>query len=128
MTPEELCYLDLLDVGRRIRAREISSAEVTRSSLERIARLDPILKSYAVVTPELALAQAAQMDQELARGLARGPLHGVPLAVKDLCRTKGIVTAAGMSIYKDYVPDRGRNGCDQTQGGRRGPARQTAND
>jgi amidase len=103
---EELCYLDLVDVGRRIRARELSSVDVTRAQLERIARLEPRLKSYATPTPEIALAQAAHADEEIARGLDRGPLHGVPIAVKDLYRTQGIVTAVGMSIYKDYVPDR----------------------
>lgn len=106
MTHEALCYLDLLDVGRRIRARELSSVEVTRAMLDRIAQLDGRLKSYAAVTRDLALAQAQAADREIARGVSRGPLHGVPLAVKDLCRTRGVVTAAGMPIYKDYVPDR----------------------
>lgn len=106
MTQEDLCYLDLTEVGRRIRARELSSVDVTRAMLDRIAQLDGQLKSYATVTPELALEQAAEADREIARGVNRGPLHGVPVAVKDLCRTKGVVTAVGMSIYKDYVPDR----------------------
>lgn len=106
MTQQELCYLDLIEVGRRIRAREPSSVEITRAMLDRIAQLDLRLKSYATVTPELALAQATQADNEIARGTNRGPLHGVPVAVKDLCCTKGVVTAVGMSIYKDYVPER----------------------
>lgn len=106
MAGEELCYLDLVDIGRRIRARELSSVEVTRAQLERIARLEPRLKSYATLTPEIALAQAVRADEEIARGVDRGALHGVPIAVKDLYRTQGIVTAVGMSIYKDYVPDR----------------------
>ncbi len=106
MTYDELCYLDLIDVGRRILGRELSSVDVTRAMLDRIAKLDPQLKSYATLTPDLALAQAARADQEIARGEHRGPLHGVPVAVKDLCCTKGVVTAAGMTIYKDYVPDR----------------------
>jgi amidase len=104
MNEEELCYLNLVDVGRKIRARELTSSEVTRAILERIARLDARLKSYATVTPELALAQAAAVDREIARGVERGPLHGVPVAVKDLFHTKGVVTAAGTTIYKDYVP------------------------
>jgi amidase len=103
---EELCYLDLVDLGRHIRARELSSLEVTRAQLERIGRLEPRLKSYATVTAEIALTQAARADDEIARGVDRGPLHGVPIAVKDLYRTQGVVTAVGMSIYKDYVPDR----------------------
>ncbi|HEX7044599.1 MAG TPA: amidase [Burkholderiales bacterium] len=105
-TEEALCYLGLLDVGRRIRAGEFSSREITQALLERIARLEPQLKSYATVTPELALAQAEAADREIARGASRGPLHGVPIAVKDLCWTQGVVTAAGMSIYRDFVPER----------------------
>lgn len=106
MTREELCYDGLVEVGERIRARKLSSTEVTRALLERIERLEPQLKSYATVTADQALVQATQADREIARGESRGPLHGVPLAVKDLCRTKGVVTRVGMSIYKDHVPDR----------------------
>ncbi|MFL6651797.1 MAG: amidase [Sulfurifustaceae bacterium] len=106
MTQDELCYLGLVEVGQRIRARQLSSVAVTRAILERIARLDVRLKSYATVTAETALEQAAAADQEIARGVSRGPLHGVPVAVKDLCYTRGVVTAAGMPIYKDYVPER----------------------
>lgn len=106
MTREELCYLDLTQTSRRIAARELTSVEVTQALLDRIARFDGHLKSYATLTPELALAQATQADREIARGVRRGPLHGVPIAVKDLCRTEGVVTAVGMTIYKDYVPER----------------------
>jgi amidase len=79
--------------------------EVTQAVLARIERIDGRLKSYATLTMELALAQAAQTDAEIAHGAIRGPLHGVPIAVKDLCHTKGIPTAAGMTIYRDYRPD-----------------------
>ncbi|MBM3649936.1 MAG: amidase [Alphaproteobacteria bacterium] len=72
--------------------------------LDRIARLDPTLKSYATLTPERALADAARLDAEAAAGTARGPLHGVPIAVKDLCNTQGVPTAAGTSIHRDHVP------------------------
>ena len=106
MTSDELCYLDLVEAGRRIQASQLSSLEVTQAMLDRIASLDPRFKCYAKPTPELALAQARQADSEIARGTRRGPLHGVPIAVKDLCHTKGIVTAAGMPIHKDFRPDR----------------------
>src|SRR5215469_783567 len=106
MTSDELCYLDLVEVGRRVQARQLSSAEVTQAVLDRIARLDPRLKAYATLTPDLALAQAREADREISRGALRGPLHGVPIAVKDLCHTKGIPTAAGMPIHKEYRPDR----------------------
>jgi amidase len=106
MTSDELCYLDLVEVGRRIQARQLSSVEVTQAVLGRIAGLEPRFKCYATLTPEQALAQAREADGEIADGTHRGPLHGVPIAVKDLCHTKGIATAVGMPIHKDNRPDR----------------------
>jgi amidase len=106
MTPIDICYLGLVDVGQRIRAREFSSVEVTRAILERISRFDGQLRSYAIVTPELVLQAAAKADREIEGGTQRGLLHGVPVAVKDLCNTEGIVTAAGMAIYRNFVPER----------------------
>jgi amidase len=104
MQSDDLCLLDLVDVGRRIQGRQLSSVEVTQGVLDRIARLDGRLKSYATVTADQALVEAGQADVEIARGTIRGPLHGVPVAVKDLCHTKGISTAAGMAIYKEFKP------------------------
>jgi amidase len=106
MAADDLCYADLVEVGQRIQTRRLSSAEVTQAVLDRIARLDGHLKSYAILTADLGLAQAEQADAEIARGTIRGPLHGVPIAVKDLCHTKGIPTAAGVAIHKDYRPER----------------------
>ncbi len=105
MATEDLCLLDLVEVGRRVQAGKLSSVEVTRALLDRIARHDGRLKSYATLTADLALAQAKRADTEIARGEIRGPLHGVPIAVKDLCNTKDIPTSAGMPIYKNYRPD-----------------------
>jgi amidase len=99
-----LHYATLLEVAAAIRLRRVSPVELTRSMLDRIAKLDPALHSYATVTPELALAQAKAAEAEIAAGNHRGPLHGVPIAVKDLCYTAGIVTAAGMTIHGDHVP------------------------
>lgn len=97
-------YLELLDVGRQIQSRERSSLEVTQELLERIDRVDPALHSYATLMGEQALADARQADAEIARGQARGPLHGVPLAVKDLLWTAGVPSAHGMTIHKSYKP------------------------
>ena len=106
MTQDDLCYLDLIDIGRRIRSRQVSCVEVTQALLDRISQLDGQLRSYATITPQMALQRAEEIDLEIARGLDRGPLHGVPIAVKDLFYTKGIATAAGMTIYKNFVPER----------------------
>jgi amidase len=104
MASDDVCFLDLVEIGRRVQARQLSSVEVTQAVLDRIARLDARLKSYVTLTAELALTQAAHADTEIARGQIRGPLHGVPVAVKDLCHTKGIPTSAGMTIHNDYRP------------------------
>ena len=102
----ELWYWTLGELAARIRAREISPVEVTRAMLERIERLDPTLHSYATLLPNAALSEAERAESEIvARSNYRGPLHGVPIAVKDLCATKGVRTAAGTRVLADWVPD-----------------------
>jgi amidase len=100
----ELHYLELLELAESLRKREVSSVEATKAQLERIARFDPHLASYALVTFDEALASAAVADAEIAAGRYRGPLHGVPLGVKDLFYTKGIRTSGGMAIHRDFIP------------------------
>lgn len=102
----DLHYLSLDELARSLRARALSSVEATRAILARIERIDPALKSYAIVTRERALAAAAARDAEAAAGTFRGPLHGVPIAVKDLCDVAGVPTGAGMVIHRDTVPSR----------------------
>ncbi|MFA4085146.1 amidase [Mycobacteroides salmoniphilum] len=97
-------FASLLDISDALQARQFSSVELTHAMLDRIDRLQPSLHAYVTVTADLALAQAARADREIAQGVSRGPLHGVPLAVKDLCRTNGIATTAGMPIYAYYLP------------------------
>jgi len=100
----ELHYLSLDEVARRLKTRKVSSVEATGALLDRIGRIDPALKAYATVTPERALADARARDAETAAGKSRGVLHGVPIAVKDLCNTEGVPTAAGMAIHRTNVP------------------------
>jgi amidase len=100
----ELHYLELVDVGRRIQRKELSPVEVTQAQLDRIGKVDAALQSYVIVMAEQALADSRRAEAEIAKGEIRGPLHGVPIAVKDLCWTKGVATAAGMTLYKDFVP------------------------
>lgn len=102
---DDLARLELLEVGRRIQSRELTSVAVTEALLARIAAIDPALHSYATVTADLALSQARRADLEIAAGLARGPLHGVPIAVKDLLWTRGIPSGHGMTIHRDFRPD-----------------------
>ena len=102
--PSDLHYLSLDEVARRLKARKLSSVEMTGAMLDRIREIDPGLKSYATVTAGRALADAKRLDAETAAGSSRGPLHGVPIAVKDLCNTEGVATAAGMAIHRANVP------------------------
>ncbi len=97
-------YGGLLDVAQRLHRKEISPVELTEHMLKRISAKDKRLKSYATVTAELALKQAKKAEAEISRGRIKGPLHGVPIAVKDLCFTKGVATAAGMAIHKNFKP------------------------
>jgi len=100
----DLHYLSLDEVARRLKGRKLSSVEAAQAILDRIDKLDPGLKSYATVTPERALQDAVRLDAETAAGKSRGTLHGVPIAVKDLCNTAGVPTAAGMAIHRQHVP------------------------
>ncbi len=104
MAVKQVHFLELVEIGRRLRAKQISPVELTEAMLKRIARLDRKLHSYALVTADLARAQARKAEAEIMRGRDRGPLHGVPIAVKDLCYTKGIPTAAGTVIHRDFKP------------------------
>ena len=104
MTQKDLHYLELLEIGKLIQSKELSSAEATQAQLDRIGKLNGVLKSYVTVMADSALVDAQKADAEIAAGELRGLLHGVPIAVKDLCWTKGVKTAAGMTIYEDFVP------------------------
>jgi aspartyl-tRNA(Asn)/glutamyl-tRNA(Gln) amidotransferase subunit A len=98
--------LDITQLAPLIRGRHVSSVEVTRAYLERIERLNPRLNAYITVTGELAQAQARQVDAELAAGTYRGPLHGVPIGIKDLFDVEGVPTTFGSKILKDSVAQR----------------------
>ena len=98
-------YQSIHDISPHLRSRAVSPVELTRHMLDRIASLDPKLRAYATVTAEIAMEQAEQAEKELASGDWRGPLHGVPIAVKDLCATRGIPTMGGSAVFRDNVPD-----------------------
>ncbi len=105
MPLEDLHYLSLLDVSERIRQRTLSPSAVLEATLERIARLDGAARSFVTVLTDRARAAAAQAEAEIAAGFWRGPLHGVPLAVKDLCATSLAPTTGGMPMRKDAMAD-----------------------
>jgi amidase len=97
-------YSSLHEVAGLLRTKKLSPVELTQTMLKRIQQVDSSLNSYASVTAQLALDQAAQAEQEILAGQYRGPLHGIPVAVKDLCFTKGLSTRGGLQVRKDFVP------------------------
>ncbi len=103
--PADLCLRPLCEVARLIARRQISPVEVTTAVLARIAALDDRLHSYLLVTPDLALAQARRAEAEIAAGAYRGPLHGIPLGIKDLVHMKGLPTTCASTILRDFRPD-----------------------
>jgi len=98
--------MTIAEAGRALRARRISSVELTKECLDQIGKLNPVLNAFITVTGETALARAEALDRELAQGIDRGPLHGIPIAHKDLMWTKGIRTTSGSKLFADFVPDR----------------------
>lgn len=100
----DLHELTLIEASTAIRAGEVFSVELTRHLLDRIARHDGELKSYATVTAEVATAQAEQADEEIGRGESKGLLHGVPFGIKDLCATKDAPTHVGSVALRDWNP------------------------
>jgi hypothetical protein len=104
MDARELAFLPLAALADRLRRRELSPVEITRVYLDRIATLDPTLRAFITVTAEQALAEATAAEREIAAGQYRSPLHGVPLALKDLFYTAGVRTTAGSRILADFVP------------------------
>ena len=101
---DDLTRLSIAEAGRRIAARDLSPVELTTAYLERIASLDSRINSYITVTADQALAQARTLEAELARGQNRGPLHGIPLGLKDNIDTAGTLTTAASAVYADRVP------------------------
>ena len=105
MDKSQIPFLSATELAGLIQSREVSPVEATEAYLERIRQVDGSLNSYITVTDGPALAAARQAEQEIASGNYRGPLHGIPVAVKDQFNTEGILTTGGSAILKDFVPD-----------------------
>jgi aspartyl-tRNA(Asn)/glutamyl-tRNA(Gln) amidotransferase subunit A len=103
--PSALINLSISEAAATLRQGETSSLALTEASLARIQQTEATVNAYATVPAELALEAARQADAELAAGNDRGPLHGIPIGVKDICYTKGVVTEAGSKVMEGFVPD-----------------------
>ena len=98
--------MNIIEASRALRSKKVSSVELTTQALDAISRLGSKLNSFLTVTGDLAKDQARQADAELAQGIDRGPLHGIPIAIKDVYETQGIRTTCGSKLFENYVPER----------------------
>jgi aspartyl-tRNA(Asn)/glutamyl-tRNA(Gln) amidotransferase subunit A len=101
----ELVSLSIQEAGNLIKKKQISPVELTQAHLDRIQLLDRHLNTFITLTPELSLQQARQAETQIRKGDYKGPLHGIPLALKDLYETEGIRTTAGSTFFSEYIPD-----------------------
>ena len=105
MNCDELCFTPATELARLIRDGQLGAREVTEAVLERIEAVEPKINSYITVCADVALAEADAADAAQARGYELGPLHGLPLGIKDLLNTKGIKTTFASYAFADNVPD-----------------------
>ncbi|GGK70898.1 amidase [Streptomyces flaveus] len=106
VTTTDLCFWTATELAAAIRRRDVSAREVVAAHLEQIERVNPAVNAIVTLVPERALEQAAEADARLAAGADVGPLHGLPVAHKDLHDTAGIRTTYGSPLFADRVPDR----------------------
>jgi aspartyl-tRNA(Asn)/glutamyl-tRNA(Gln) amidotransferase subunit A len=106
MADAEILELSLTDFSWLIAARKVSAVEALQATLARLRSLNDKLNAFITVCAEPALADAKKADQEIAQGAYRGPLHGVPVSIKDMFEMNGVLTTGGSKILKDWVPDR----------------------
>src|SRR5215471_315180 len=100
----DLTWLSLHEAGAMVKRKTVSPVDLTRACLARIERVNPVLNAFITVTADEALQQARDAEAEVRKGKWRGPLHGVPIALKDLFDTAGVPTTAASALFKDRVP------------------------
>src|SRR5467141_771621 len=105
MPGEEIFYLSVSELAKRIESKTLSPVTLTQAYLDRSQKLGPRFNAYARLTPEIALEQAKAAEKEIQRGHYRGPLHGIPYAAKDLLAVKGVPTTWGAKPFADQVFD-----------------------
>ena len=105
MSSPDLCFTTATELARLLREKKVSAKEVMEAHLAQIDRINPKVNAIVTLLAEQAMNQASAADDALARGETVGPLHGIPIAHKDLVSTKGIRTTSGSPIFKDFIPD-----------------------
>jgi len=106
MDPLELCYMSAGELAPMVRDKEISPVEIIEAHLARIQETEPVLNSFITLLPEESRAAAKRAETDIMAGRYRGPLHGIPLALKDLYNTGGVRTTSGSKLFDTYIPDR----------------------
>ena len=104
--PDDLCYCSVMTISKAIRSKKMSSEEVVRALLRRIDVVNPKINAVVTSAANRALDEAKRADAELARGHCRGPLHGVPMTIKDSFDTEGVVSTAGTKGRRHFIPKR----------------------
>src|SRR5579875_1963119 len=105
MSNPELLNFDVTTVSEKLRSKQISPVELTEAYLNRIRETEDRIKAYITITEEHAKTAAKAAEREILAGRWRGPFHGIPVALKDLCYTQGIRTTGGSKIFADLIPD-----------------------
>ncbi len=105
MTRDDLCFLTISEASDLIRGRQLSPVDLITAHLERIDRIEPSLNSFITLLADDALGEARSAEEQIAAGKYIGPLHGIPVGLKDLYFTRGIRTTVGTRILRDFVPE-----------------------
>src|SRR5207302_9609731 len=104
MSASSVCFMSTVEMARLIRAKKLSAREVLAAHLKQIERVNPKVNAIVTLVAEMATEAAAKADEMQAHNSMLGPLHGLPVAHKDLLETRGIRTTYGSLLYKDYIP------------------------
>ena len=104
MMNDDIALLSISEMNALLRGGELSPVDLIRSSLDRIARYEPRIRSFIHVTAERAMANARTAEREITQGIVRGPLHGIPISLKDIFETAAIPTTAGSPSLIDNIP------------------------
>jgi len=105
MDSENSCYLSVAELCRLIRKKEVSPVDVVKAHLTRIEAFEPALNSFITLLPEQAMGEAREAEREIQAGQYRGPLHGIPIGLKDVFQVKGVRNTSGSKIFDHFVPD-----------------------
>lgn len=102
----DISFLTATELGPLIKSKQLSPVELTKNILNRIDKFDPILRTYITPLPDLALQQAKEAEDKIMRGEYKGPLHGIPVGIKDNYETKGIRTTDGSKLFANFIPEK----------------------